>query len=61
MTRFWNGLERGKTYHEGIRRIERWGDIYFKDSSFKITDLAQAMFQRCNMPEIGIREDEFLK
>lgn len=61
MTRFWISLEQGVELV--IKALEEacGGETFIsKIPSFKITDLAQAMLQGCEMPEVGIREGEKL-
>ena len=61
MTRFWITLEEGinlvlKALNESIG-----GETFIsKIPSFKITDLAQALCQNCEISEVGIREGEKL-
>lgn len=61
MTRFWISLEEGVRLVIKALEESRGGETFIsKIPSFKITDLAQAMLQDCNMPEVGIREGEKL-
>lgn len=61
MTRFWISLEEGVKLVIKALEESRGGETFIsKISSFKITDLAQAMLPGCMMPEVGIREGEKL-
>lgn len=61
MTRFWINLEQGVELVIKALSDARGGETFIsKIPSFKITDLAQAMFPGCEMPEVGIREGEKL-
>lgn len=61
MTRFWISLEEGVKLVIKALEESRGGETFIsKIPSFKITDLAQAMFPGCDMPEVGIREGEKL-
>ena len=61
MTRFWISLEDGVKLVIKALEEARGGETFIsKIPSFKITDLAQAMFPGCEMPEVGIREGEKL-
>lgn len=61
MTRFWISLEEGVKLVIKALEEAHGGEIFIsKIPSFKITDLAQAMFPGCEMPEVGIREGEKL-
>jgi len=61
MTRFWISLTEGVELVIKALREARGGETFIsKIPSFKITDLAQAMFPGCEMPEVGIREGEKL-
>lgn len=61
MTRFWISLEQGVELVIKALEEAKGGETFIsKISSFKITDLAQAMLPGCEMPEVGIREGEKL-
>lgn len=61
MTRFWISLEEGVGLVIKALKDSKGGETFIsKIPSFKITDLAQAMFPGCSMPEVGIREGEKL-
>lgn len=61
MTRFWISLKEGVELVIKALEEARGGETFIsKISSFKITDLAQAMLPGCEMPEVGIREGEKL-
>ena len=61
MTRFWISLEEGVKLVLHALENSYGGETFIsKIPSFKITDLAQAMFPGCKMPEVGIREGEKL-
>lgn len=61
MTRFWISLEEGvKLVIKALEEAKGGETFISKIPSFKITDLAQAMFPGCSMPEVGIREGEKL-
>ncbi|MBU5436667.1 UDP-N-acetylglucosamine 4,6-dehydratase (inverting) [Tissierella sp. MSJ-40] len=61
MTRFWITLEEGVELVFKALEESRGGETYIsKIPSFKITDLAKAMFPSCNLKEVGIREGEKL-
>lgn len=61
MTRFWISLEEGVKLVIKALDETRGGETFIsKISSFKITDLAQAMLPGCGMPQVGIREGEKL-
>lgn len=59
MTRFWITLEGGVNLVLKALREARGGETYIsKIPSFKVTDLAKAMLDNCDLKEIGIREGE---
>lgn len=61
MTRFWISLEQGVELVIKALNEANGGETFIsKIPSFKITDLAQAMFPDCQMQEVGIREGEKL-
>ena len=61
MTRFWISLDEGVQLVIKALNEAKGGEIFIsKIPSFKITDLAQAIFPGCEMPEVGIREGEKL-
>ena len=61
MTRFWISLEQGIELVIKALDESRGAETFIsKIPSFKVTDLAQAMFTGCEMPEVGIREGEKL-
>ncbi len=61
MTRFWISLTQGVELVIKALAEAKGGETFIsKIPSFKITDLAQAMFPGCQMPEVGIREGEKL-
>lgn len=61
MTRFWISLEEGVKLVLKALEDARGGETFIsKIPSFKITDLAKAMCEDCEMPEVGIREGEKL-
>lgn len=61
MTRFWISLEQGVELVIKALSEAKGGETFIsKIPSFKITDLAQAILPRCEMPEVGIREGEKL-
>lgn len=61
MTRFWIDLERGVELVIKALNEAKGGETFIsKIPSFKITDLAKAMFPDCNLKEVGIREGEKL-
>lgn len=61
MTRFWISLEEGVQLVLKALEESRGGETFIsKIPSFKITDLAKAMCEDCEMPEVGIREGEKL-
>ncbi len=61
MTRFWISLEQGVELVIKALKEANGGETFIsKISSFKITDLAQAMLPGCTMLETGIREGEKL-
>ena len=61
MTRFWIDLEESVKLVLKAIAESRGGETFIsKIPSFKVTDLAQAMFPGCKMPEVGIREGEKL-
>lgn len=61
MTRFWISLEEGVKLVLKALDEARGGETFIsKIPSFKITDLAKAMCEDCQMPEVGIREGEKL-
>lgn len=61
MTRFWISLEEGVKLVLKALDEARGGETFIsKIPSFKITDLAKAMCENCQMSEVGIREGEKL-
>ena len=61
MTRFWISLEEGVKLVLKALEEARGGETFIsKISSFRITDLAKAMCDDCEMKEVGIREGEKL-
>lgn len=61
MTRFWITLEEGVELVFKALEESKGGETYIsKIPSFKVIDLAKAMFPECNLKEIGIREGEKL-
>ncbi|MDE6312067.1 MAG: UDP-N-acetylglucosamine 4,6-dehydratase (inverting) [Lachnospiraceae bacterium] len=61
MTRFWISLEEGVQLVLKALEEAQGGETFIsKIPSFKITDLAKAMCEDCEMPEVGIREGEKL-
>jgi len=61
MTRFWITLEEGVELVFKALQESKGGETYIsKIPSFKITDLAKAMFPGCDLKEVGIREGEKL-
>lgn len=61
MTRFWISLEQGVELVVKALEEARGGETFIsKIPSFKITDLAEAMFPGCEKKEVGIREGEKL-
>lgn len=61
MTRFWITLEEGVELVFKALEESKGGETYIsKIPSFKITDLAKAMFPNCKLREVGIREGEKL-
>lgn len=61
MTRFWISLEEGVQLVLKALEEAKGGETFIsKIPSFKITDLAKAMCEDCEMPEVGIREGEKL-
>lgn len=61
MTRFWITLEQGVELVYKALNEAKGGETYIsKIPSFKITDLAKAMFQNVKLDEVGIREGEKL-
>lgn len=61
MTRFWITLEEGVELVFKALEESKGGETYIsKIPSFKITDLAKAMFPECSLKEVGIREGEKL-
>ncbi len=61
MTRFWISLEQGVELVIKALEEAKGGETFIsKIPSFKITDLAKAMCEDCEMPEVGIREGEKL-
>ena len=61
MTRFWISLEEGVELVLKALEEARGGETFIsKIPSFKVTDLAKAMCEECQMPEVGIREGEKL-
>jgi len=59
MTRFWITLDQGvDLVFEAIENA-KGGELYVsKIPSFKIIDLAKAMYPKCKLKEVGIREGE---
>ncbi len=61
MTRFWISLEQGTELVINAIRQSKGGEIYVsKIPSFRITDLARAMLEDCELKHVGIREGEKL-
>ncbi|SFB93982.1 UDP-N-acetylglucosamine 4,6-dehydratase (inverting) [Butyrivibrio sp. YAB3001] len=61
MTRFWISLEQGVELVVQALENSRGGETYIsKIPSFRITDLAKAMKEDCELKEVGIREGEKL-
>ena len=61
MTRFWITLEQGVELVFKAIKEAKGGETYIsKIPSFKITDLAKAMFENAKLKEVGIREGEKL-
>ena len=61
MTRFWISLQEGIELVIKALEESKGGETFIsKIPSFKITDLAQAMYPGCKMVEVGIREGEKL-
>ena len=61
MTRFWISLEQGVELVIKALEESRGGETFIsKIPSFKITDLARAMKDDCELVEVGIREGEKL-
>lgn len=61
MTRFWISLEQGVELVIKALAESKGGETFIaKIPSFKITDLAKAIFPNCTMREVGIREGEKL-
>lgn len=61
MTRFWITLDQGIDLVFKALKESRGGEIYIsKIPSFKITELALAMFESADLVEVGIREAEKL-
>ena len=61
MTRFWISLEQGVELVIKALEESRGGETFIsKIPSFKITDLAKAMKEDCELVEVGIREGEKL-
>jgi len=59
MTRFWITLEEGVKLVFKALEESKGGETYIsKIPSFKITDLAKAMQEDCELKEVGIREGE---
>ncbi len=59
MTRFWITLEEGVKLVFKALEESKGGETYIsKLPSFKITDLAKAMKEDCELKEVGIREGE---
>jgi len=59
MTRFWITLEEGVKLVFKALEESKGGETYIsKIPSFKITDLAKAMKEDCQLKEVGIREGE---
>jgi len=59
MTRFWITLEEGVKLVFKALEESKGGETYIsKIPSFKITDLAKAMKEDCELKEVGIREGE---
>ena len=59
MTRFWITLEQGVQLVFKALQESKGGETYVsKIPSFKITDLAKAMKEDCELKEVGIREGE---
>ena len=61
MTRFWISLEQGVELVIKALEESKGGETFIsKIPSFKITDLAKAMKNDCELVEVGIREGEKL-
>lgn len=61
MTRFWISLEQGVELVIKALQDAIGGETFIsKIPSFKVTDLAQAIYPGCTMPQVGIREGEKL-
>ncbi len=61
MTRFWISLDQGVELVIKALAESRGGETFIsKIPSFKITDLAKAMKEDCELKEVGIREGEKL-
>ncbi|NFF82041.1 UDP-N-acetylglucosamine 4,6-dehydratase (inverting) [Clostridium botulinum] len=61
MTRFWITLDEGVDLVFKALNESKGGEIYIsKIPSFKITDLAKAMYKQIDIKEVGIREGEKL-
>ena len=61
MTRFWISLEQGVKLVVKALTESRGGETFIaKIPSFKVTDLARAIFSDCTLKEVGIREGEKL-
>lgn len=61
MTRFWITLEQGVELVFKALEESKGGETYIsKIPSFRITDLAKAMLENCELKEVGIREGEKL-
>ena len=61
MTRFWITLEQGVELVFKALSESKGGETYIsKIPSFKVVDLAKAMFNSCELREVGIREGEKL-
>lgn len=61
MTRFWISLEQGVELVIKALEEAHGGETFIsKIPSFKVTDLAEAMFPGCEKKEVGIREGEKL-
>lgn len=59
MSRFWITLEEGVNLVFKALKESKGGETYIsKIPSFKITDLAKAMKEDCELKEVGIREGE---
>ena len=61
MTRVWISLEQGVKLVVKALTESRGGETFIaKIPSFKVTDLARAIFSDCTLKEVGIREGEKL-